>query len=265
VRVESVGMGLVNDRCICLRKVEYSETSQVLTLLARGNGLLKVIAKGAHRVAKNGSGKFGGGVDLMDVGEATFSDRMEKELLVLTEWKLAEGHRPLRSSLRGLWLGFYACELASLLIELRDPHPAAFDGLERLFGELATPRAEQGFLAFELDLLRETGYLPEFLRCRTCGAAVDGRRGMVGFDAAAGGVICGKCQASEPRKQRIDGRLIGVLHNVLRLQSSGLPPERLPMLTRHQTDPINRLLSGYVQQLLGRGLRMEGYVMGTGG
>ena len=28
-------MALSRDRCICLRKVEYSETSQILTLLAR--------------------------------------------------------------------------------------------------------------------------------------------------------------------------------------------------------------------------------------
>ena len=61
-------MPLVNDRCICLRKIEYSETSQILALFSRGHGLVRVIAKGAHRRTKAGASKFDGGVDLLDVG-----------------------------------------------------------------------------------------------------------------------------------------------------------------------------------------------------
>ena len=39
-------MALVQDRCICLRKVEYSETSQILMLMSREHGVQRVIAKG---------------------------------------------------------------------------------------------------------------------------------------------------------------------------------------------------------------------------
>src|SRR5512146_3135762 len=101
-------MSLVQDRCICLRKVEYSETSQILTLFGRAHGLVRVIAKGAHRTTKAGASKFGGGVDLLDVAHAVFTDRPERDLSMLTEWKLREGHLELRTSLRGLYLGFYA-------------------------------------------------------------------------------------------------------------------------------------------------------------
>jgi len=38
-------MPMVSDRCICLRKVEYSETSQILLLFGREQGLSRVIAK----------------------------------------------------------------------------------------------------------------------------------------------------------------------------------------------------------------------------
>src|SRR5687768_18449628 len=110
-------MSLVPDRCICLRKVEYSETSQILLLFARGHGLVRVIARGAHRVTKAGASKFGGGIDLLDVGEAVFTDRPERDLATLTEWHLREGHLELRRSLRGLYLGFYAAELVSLLMQ----------------------------------------------------------------------------------------------------------------------------------------------------
>src|SRR5205085_10975110 len=108
-------MALASDRCICLRKFEYSETSQILTLFSHSHGLLRVMAKGAHRKTKAGASKFGGGIDLLDLGEAVFTDQPEKELATLTEWELPEGHLPLRRSLRPLYIGFYAAELTSLL------------------------------------------------------------------------------------------------------------------------------------------------------
>jgi len=45
--------------------------------------------------------------------------------------------------------------------------------------------------------------------------------------------------------------------------SAGLA-QRLPRLTRHQTDPINRLLSEHVEHTLGRRLRLSAYVLGNG-
>ena len=121
---------MVPDRCICLRKFEYSETSQILTLFGRAHGLVRVIAKGAHRKTKAGASRFGGGIDLLDVGQTVFTVHAERGLGTLTEWTLREGHPDLRRSLRGLYLAFYAAELVSFLIEEHDPHPDLFDQLE---------------------------------------------------------------------------------------------------------------------------------------
>src|SRR4051794_30262340 len=107
-------MALTRDRCICVRKVEYSETSQILTLLSRDHGLMRVIAKGAHRRTKAGHSKFDGGLDLLDLGDAVFSLRLEKDLATLTEWSLRDGHLELRRTLRGLYLAQYAAELVGL-------------------------------------------------------------------------------------------------------------------------------------------------------
>src|SRR5688500_16472016 len=101
-------MALTNDRCICLRKVEYSETSQILTLFGREHGVTRVIAKGAHRTTKQGASKFGGGIDLLDVGAAVFTLDLEKQLGTLTEWALVEGHLELRRNLRAIYLAQYA-------------------------------------------------------------------------------------------------------------------------------------------------------------
>src|SRR3954469_6534340 len=168
-------MALSSDRCICLRKVEYSETSQILSLFGRAHGVMRVIAKGAHRTTKAGASKFGGGIDLLDVGDAVFTLDLEKQLGTLTEWRLTEGHLELRRNLRAIYLGQYAAELVGFLIEEHDAHPELYDRLEQTIAELGTPRLEEAFLAFELDLLRETGYLAELGACVQC-SCVPGER-----------------------------------------------------------------------------------------
>src|SRR5438477_5335710 len=166
-------MPLVHDRCICLRKFEYSETSQILTLLSREHGLLRVIARGAHRTTKAGASKFGGGIDLLDLADAVFTHAPEKELATLCEWTLRDGHLTLRRNLRAVYLGLYAAELVATLIEEHDPHPELFDRLQQTLAELESDRIEEAFVAFQLDLLREVGYLPQMECCAACGTPVD--------------------------------------------------------------------------------------------
>src|SRR3954469_21907357 len=136
-------MPLAQDRCICLRKVEYSETSQILTLFGREHGLLRVIAKGAHRTTKQGASKFSGGIDLLDVGQSVFSFDPAKQLNTLCEWTLTEGHLAMRADLRAIYLAQYAAELVGYLIEEHDPHTELFDRLEQTLADLATPRREE--------------------------------------------------------------------------------------------------------------------------
>lgn len=246
-------MPLVHDRAICIRKVEYSETSQILTLFSRGHGRVQVIAKGARRRTKAGASKFDGGVDLLDLGEAVFSHSPERKLSPLCEWHQANGHLDLRGNLRALYLAQYAAELVAMLFEENDPHPALFDRLERVIDDLATPQIEEAFLAFQLELLREAGYLPELSACVECGAMLEeGSRAF--FSPMRGGAICRNCEGLVPDRIEIDVRL-------LRLTTSLFGPARLPRLTRHQTDPINRFLAQHVEHTLGRRLRMSRWVL----
>ena len=256
-------MSLVQDRCICLRKVEYSETSQILTLFGRTHGIVKVIARGAHRRTKAGASKFDGGLDLLDVGEAVFTHHPERDLATLTEWRLREGHPELRRSLRGLYLSFYAAELIGFLFEEHDPHPVLFDALERSLLEFPSSRVEQTFLAFEVSLLRESGYLPELSACGSCGVAV-AERGPTAFDLAHGSIVCRRCEGAFPQRLSFDGRLLPIIQQFIQLpQRAGTNGSRLPALTRYQTDPINRLLADHIEHTLGRRLRMPRWVIAS--
>jgi DNA repair protein RecO (recombination protein O) len=255
-------MPLTHDRCICLRKTEYSETSQILTLFARDHGVTRVIAKGAHRTTKQGASKFGGGIDLLDIGAAVFTLDLERQLGTLTEWTLVEGHLELRRNLRAMYLAQYAGELVTFLIEEHDPHPALFDRLEQTLRDLATSGLEEAFLAFELDLLRETGYLAELTNCGSCGATLSDREPAF-FSPARGGVVCRNCESLIHDRISIDQRLLRIVQSILKLPRTYGQALRLPRLTRHQTDPINRLLAAHIEHTLGRRLRLPQYVLGV--
>jgi len=248
-------MPLTSDTCICLRKLEYSETSQILTLLSRHHGIVRVMAKGAHRRTRAGSGKFDGGIDLLDIGQAVFTHDPARELDQLTEWKLTEGHLGLRRTLRGLYLGLYALELICAFFEEHDQHPELFDALAKLLMELSGPRAEESFLAFELDLLATAGYAPQITRCVECdGALADAE--PVWFAPSLGGVVCQKCAPTQHDRMALDSRLLRLLQNL----AAPVGPT-LPRLSRHQTDPLNRLLAEHMIHILGRPLRLAGYVL----
>ena len=213
-------MPLEIDRAICLRKTEYSETSQVVTLLTRSFGLIRAIAKGAHRKTKAGAGKFDGGIDLAELGDAVFTHEVSRELETLTEWTLRDGHLDLRRDLRSIYLAYYAGEMTDRLLEPHDPAPDLFDRVCVTLDALASPKREEVFLAYELELLRQTGYLPELSLCIGCGRPATLGSGPGFFVARLGGVVCSACEPKLPERRTIRTEHLRTAQHLLRRLAS---------------------------------------------
>jgi DNA repair protein RecO (recombination protein O) len=251
-------MPLLRDLCICLRKVEYSETSQILTLYSRTHGIIRLIAKGAHRRTKVGASKFDGGIDLLDVGEAVFSHAPSKDLPPLTEWTLRDGHLNLRNTLRGIYLGQYAAELVAHLIEEHDPHPELFDRLLSFLQSAAGDGREASFIAFQIALLSESGFEPRITGCASCGRATEERGPELYMSPMLGGRVCFDCAPSVPDRMGIDSRLLRLLRTLPTAHA-------LPPMTRVQSDPLNRLLADHIEHAVSQRLKMPAYVLARGG
>jgi DNA repair protein RecO (recombination protein O) len=251
-------MPLESSPAICLRKTEYSETSQILRLLTREQGIIRAIAKGAHRRTKAGASRFDGGIDLLDLGDAIFSADASRELAILTDWKLQDGHLALRKNLRPIYLAIYAADLVGTLLEEHDSHPEVFDLLQKVLIDLASPSLEEAFLAFQLDLLQEAGFTPEFGICVNCSKPVSDRDNVY-FTASRGGVVCHNCHATFADRIPFDIRL----NRLIRMIQSPTPgqPRRLPRLTRHQTDPLNNILVEHLEYSLGRPPNSAYYIL----
>ena len=258
-------MPLARDQAVCLRTTPFSETSQIVTLLTREFGRIRLLAKGAKRTTKAGKGKFDGGLDLLDLGQAVFSHQLDKDLSLLTEWKLESGHPQLRGDLRALWLGLYAAETVDRLIEEHDPHPKLFDQMVRLLDRLADGAVREAVtLAFVMNVLRQVGVLPDFARATggesVAQASADGLD--MAFDAEESRMIVGEAAADAVRLHRhtvaVLPASINAILDLLRLARSG---GNLPRIDRAAADGAHRLIGTHVQFQTGSKLRMLRYVL----
>ncbi len=129
-------MALISDRAIVLRRLDYSETSQILVLFTREHGQVRAIAKGIKRSTRS---RFAVGIDLLDVGQVVGSARADRpqNLAILTEWKQVDAFVGLRERLERLHTAQYAAEITAELTTDQDPHPALFDHLQFFLGKLS--------------------------------------------------------------------------------------------------------------------------------
>lgn len=247
-------MALHADRALCLRAYDYSETSQVLLLFTRQAGLLRAIAKGAKRKTKAGSAKFDGGLDLLDEGSCVYSDRAEKDLVPLTEWKLLDGHRALRSDWRGLTLGLFLAEMIAGLFEVRDPHRDLFDAFARTLRGLTTELRESAALWLALEVLRQAGLQPSLDECGDCG----GR--PVAFDLERGVALCENCKDSVPERVEIGPRGMALALGLQNLKRVGPLPAKLPRVGREDAGPAFHLVAEHAERQVGKRLKSRRFV-----
>ena len=233
---------------LVIRSVDFSETSQVVTIFSREIGKLAALAKGARRL----KGPFAGALDLLSVCRIVLIRKHSDSLDLLTEAELVKGFARQRNSLPILYAGFYIAELLSELTDDYDPHPALFDAtVESLQNLEAGVAVWSALRRFEFRLLREIGHAPELERCVPCGRAVEtGNR--VAFSAAAGGVVCASCQANA--RDAIPLRVGSLRAAVTLANPSGDQWRRLhvPEETEREIRAVTESAIGY---LVGRSLR----------
>src|SRR5438552_14107084 len=166
-------MAATHDEGIVLRRLDYSETSQVLAVFTREHGQQRLIAKGIKRSTKT---RVGVGIDLLELGTVVWLRRPGKEdnLGTLTEWRQREVFPHLGHEVARCYAGQYAAEVTAQLTEVHDPHPHLFDGLVRLLVELADRPVVTALASYLWLLASEIGLRPELAHCVSCLRPIEG-------------------------------------------------------------------------------------------
>jgi len=232
-------MVTITDTAVCIRRWDFSETSQTVSLLTREHGIIRGIAKGAKRE----KGNFSGGLDVLTRGQVIAIVRPGRDLATLTAWHLEETYRALRQKLAANRAGLFMADLVHHMVIEHDPHPALFDALDEALTALAEPpRVAIALLRLQWQLLEETGYRPEVRRDARTGAALPPEATAYAFSARAGGVVV---EMGGPETWPVRRRTIEVLAVLARGGSiNDIEPETI---TR-----ASRLLAFYCRTIIGR-------------
>jgi DNA repair protein RecO (recombination protein O) len=142
-----------------LHRYDWSESSLILDVFTRHHGRVALVAKGVKKPLSGFRSVLLPFVQL----QIDYAGEGEVRALKGAEWSCmhAMPQGP------GLLLGYYLNELVLKLLARDDPHPRLFDAFAHTMAALAQEQAlvrEVALRAFELNLLREIGLLPELHR-----------------------------------------------------------------------------------------------------
>jgi len=208
---------LTKDLAICIRAVDFSETSQIVTFFARETGKISAIAKGSKR-AKSA---FDGPIELLAQGTIVFSDANREGLATLTEFQQQPAFTNLSRNLFALNCCLFGTELINQLTDDYDPHPQLFDSFLRFLQD-ANERQASGIehgdilallILFQLALLQEIGLMPVLNACVNCKNDFSRDWPEIYFSSSANGLICRDCEVSFPDKIRLTKDAANCLSN----------------------------------------------------
>ncbi len=212
---------LVKDVGVCIRAVDYSETSQVVTFFARDSGKVGAIAKGSKRPKS----AFDGPIEVFSHGRIVFSDSGRARLATLTEFEQQAGFVGLRKNLFALNCCLLGAELVGGLTDDFDPHPQLFESLVQFLNDAQGSESKAEMLAllilFELSVLKEAGLGPVIGVCANCKSVLGAGRGQRYFSSSANGLICRDCEVSFPDRIRMSAKAGACLAELKLLGRSG--------------------------------------------
>ena len=149
---------IVRTEAVVLRRMEYGETSQIVTLFTREKGRLAVLAKGA-RLPKS---RFGSSLQPMSYMQAVLYYKASRGLQTLTESAHIQHFARIGSSLEKLSVGQRVMELTYALLHEEEANPLVFNLLIETLYQLneAEARATNLLLCFQLRLASALGFAP---------------------------------------------------------------------------------------------------------
>lgn len=237
---------------IVLRRVDFSESSLVVTLYTREFGRVQALAKGAKRL----KGPFESALDLLALCRIVFLRKSSEALDLLTEAKLLRRFRIPQRDLTALYAGYYVAELLARLTHDYAPGAELFDLADETLAALSTGRRPGlCLLRFEIVMLHLLGHLPAMDRCADCGQAAP-RHGRVAFGHMDGGVLCASCACGKQGVAMVRAETIAAMR---RLATDQHQWEQI-RLEQSVARQVRGLLNTYVCNLLGARPRMHQFL-----
>jgi DNA repair protein RecO (recombination protein O) len=248
---------LTKDSAICLRAIDYSETSQIVTFFTKAAGKIDAIAKGSKRPKS----PFDGPIEVLSHGSIVYIDPASEKLATLTEFQQQPALVYLHKNLFVLYACLFAAELLNNLTHDHDPHPELFDSflqfLHNANEQHSANKQRRDILAllilFQLTLLKEIGLQPILSHCANCKTQYMTRNNQyeIYFSSSANGLICRDCESSFPDKIKLTKDASACLSAL----------KKIPDSAEKTLKEIEKVLVHHLTELLGRTPKMARHIL----
>jgi len=210
--------GLYRDEGVVLRTIKLGEADRIVTVLTRGHGKVRAVAKGVRKT----SSRFG--ARLEPTSRVALQCYRGRELDVVTQAETLEANRGLREHYVLLTHAVAMLEAVDQVAQEHEPNPALYRMLCGALRALAERQNPVVTPAFFWKLLSLEGFHPMLEGCARCGRdedETDDDARLVAFDLDEGGTLCRACArgggrplsfpALELLRRMLGGGLNGVL------------------------------------------------------
>lgn len=236
---------------VVLRHSDYGEADRLLTLYTRQRGKMRVIAKGARKIASRKAGHI----------EPFTHVRLQlatgREMFILTQADTVDAYLPLRDDLILTSHAAYALELLDrFTYEDETEDAATFRLLTDTLSRLASGTDVWLVLRFyEMRLLDQLGFRPQLFECVNCGREIQPEDQFFSFQA--GGVICPRCGQGLKHLHNISVEALKYLRHFQRSSYAEASRARPAEDIQRETEA---LMQGYFTYLLERELNTPGFL-----
>jgi len=153
---------IVRTDAVVLHAFDYGETSRIVRLLTRQNGVIGVMARGARRPTST----FGSTLQPTSYIQAVYYHRPQRGLQTLKETSYVVRFKRLTAEVERVTTALRVVEVARLLLEEGEAHPLALDLVVHALGFIDAAEANVTNAApwFQLRLAALLGFAPDVQR-----------------------------------------------------------------------------------------------------
>ncbi len=197
--------GLYKDEGIVLKTIKLGEADRIITLLTRGNGKVRAVAKGIRKTKS----RFG--ARLEPFTQAHLLIYKGRNLDTITGVDIIESFDAIRKDYARLTSASALVDVVEKITPDQERSPGTYALLLGGLRALATEDVTTVVPAFLIKLLSLSGYHPQLSVCAGC----ERPQPLSAFSAALGGAVCEDCWHEDRDAQRLGSDRIALLGRLL--------------------------------------------------
>jgi DNA repair protein RecO (recombination protein O) len=198
---------IIKTEAVVLSKLNYGDTSSIVSLFTEEEGKLSAIVKGA----RSPKSKYGRIIDPINHLLVVIYKKESREVQMISGADILEHYPAVKSNLEKLKFAYATIELIKNLTAEHEVNKNLFKALIQILSEFnsSNEQPEIIFGRFLMFILKVTGYEIQIENCSLCGKAAGASDDFYfNFDK---GLICGKCRKPSVDIFRINPELLTYL------------------------------------------------------